>query len=254
MCLEPNLINARLWLLAHQDDEVLGLHLNSRSYRNYVIYLTDGVHRNATYGSTKRAAEAGRAWQSLDPSAELNFFGTVHSIEDGILAQQVNASHLNELISICQDKGIREIVSLQLEGGHQDHDITSLLAEELSRRLSLKLTVFPAYRALHKRFPLYAVMSSTKVNNKSVQSSFLTRIKLARRSFLLMKNYQTQITTWIGLGPFILFKYLFGKCTYLSYVPSQEMKQSLPINLLYTIRNSHSGLDYGKFCREISTW
>ena len=246
--------DTRLWLLAHQDDEVLGLHLNSRSYRNYVIYLTDGVRRNATYGSKKRASEAKRAWQSLDPDAELNFFGTVHSIKDGILAQLVNPSHLTELISICQEKEIREIVSLQLEGGHQDHDITSLLAEELSRRLSIKLTVYPAYRAVHKRLPLYAVMSSVMVNDKRVKSSFLTRMRLARRSILLMKNYQTQITTWIGLGPSIIFKYLFGKCTYLSYVPSQEQKQSLPINLLYTIRNSRSSLDYGKFRREISMW
>jgi LmbE family N-acetylglucosaminyl deacetylase len=244
----------RLWLLAHQDDEVLGLHFNSKSARNYVVYLTDGVRTDAAFSSNVRVAEAKRAWNRLDPTAELNFLGTRHAIKDGMLAEQLNPSHLTELISICKSKGVNEIVSLELEGGHQDHDVTSLLAEELSKRLSLKLYVFPAYRALHQKYPFYAVMSSLTHNDNRMKKSLTARVMLAKLSFSMMRNYKTQFTTWVGLGPFVIIRYLFGHYSYLIYAAPRQKEQIFPTYILYSIRNVQTKLDYHKLKTEISKW
>jgi hypothetical protein len=244
----------RLWLLAHQDDEVLALHLHSNSVNNFVVYLTNGVRTGATYESGVRVQEAQSAWSGIDRNAELIFFGTQHYLRDGELQNQLSHSHLHELISICHVRKINEIVTLQLEGGHQDHDITSMLAEELSRRLSLKLITFPGYRALHKRFAVYTVMSSWIKQEARKSLPVATRIRLANQSLTLMKRYGSQLTTWIGLGPFVFLKYLLGSPTYLLLADRQNAAQDFPKKLLYVNRMKHEKIDYEGFQKKLSSW
>jgi len=244
----------RLWLLAHQDDEVLGLHLYSNLMSNFVVYLTNGVRTDANFNSLTRVEEARESWRKIDGTAELIFFGTDHALKDGELQSQINIAHLDELICICRERKINEIVTLQLEGGHQDHDITSMLAEELSVRLSLKLVAFPAYRALHKTFPFYTVMSPiSKVIEKN-SLSLVKRMQLARQSYRLMKNYKTQIITWVGLGPFVILKYLFGRPAQLILIDTQRENQELPKKFLYAIRKKNQKINYVAFRKEISNW
>ena len=244
----------RLWLLAHQDDEILGLHLNSNQVANFVVYLTDGVRFGADYKSDTRVAEAQKAWNQIDGNAELIFFGTDNSLSDGNLANEIGYSHFHQLISICKDRDIDEIMTLQLEGGHQDHDITSLLAEELSKRLLLSLVVFPAYRALHEKFPIYAVMNLTTKVPAVKSFSWTRRIQLAGLALRLMKGYKSQIITWIGLGPFVVLKYLFGKPSFLIWNELEKASQENPKKFLYLNRKMHFLIDYENFRKKISSW
>lgn len=244
----------RLWLLAHQDDEVLGLHLNSNPAVNHVIYLTDGVRTGATYSSGKRINEAQTSWNQIDKNAELIFFGIDHTLKDGTLREVISPFHLSELLMICQNRDIKEIVTLQLEGGHQDHDIVSMLAEELAFRLSLDLFTYPAYRALHKRFPLYAVMSSLHESIEKKKFPILLRLHFTKQSLILMKNYGSQFSTWIGLGPFVIFKYLIGNLSFNLRSSTSRTTQEVPKLLLYVNRKKVQPLDYESFRKEISTW
>jgi hypothetical protein len=244
----------RLWLLAHQDDEVLGLHLNSNSVVNHVVYMTDGVRSGATYNSSKRVNEAQAAWNQIDKNAELIFFGTNHSLKDGTLWEEISPFHLSELIKICENRDIKEIVTLQLEGGHQDHDIVSMLAEELAFRLSLDLYTFPAYRALHKKYPVYAVMSSPHKSTKKMSLSIVLRLRFTKQSFILMKNYGSQLSTWVGLGPFVIVKYLIGNPSFNLQSSTSKTTQGFPSRLLYANRRKVQPLDYESFRKGISNW
>jgi len=244
----------RLWLLAHQDDEVLGLHLNSNSVVNHVIYLTDGVRRGATYKSSKRVDEARAAWNQIDKNAELIFLGTDYALKDGTLREEIRPFHLSELIKICQKRDIKEVVTLQLEGGHQDHDIVSMVAEELALRLSLDLYTFPAYRAVHKRYPVYAVMSSPHNSKEKKSLSIVLRLRFTKQSFVLMKNYGSQLSTWLGLGPFVIVKYLIGNPSYNLHSSKSKTVQIFPNKLLYANRKKVQPLDYESFRKEISNW
>jgi hypothetical protein len=244
----------RLWLLAHQDDEVLGLHLHSGSVNNFVVYLSDGVRAGANFDSLSRIAEARDSWKKIDKNAELIFFGTDHSLRDGGLHNQMNGGHLRSLISICQERNIDELITLQLEGGHQDHDITSLIGEEISRRLSLNFVAYPAYRALHKKFPIYTVMSSTSILAKNSAHDVLLRIRLAVKSIRLMKTYRSQISTWIGLGPFVILQYLLGRPTYVELLDTKSEIQEIPKNLLYLNRKKQEKIKYESLRKDISDW
>jgi hypothetical protein len=246
--------SSRLWLLAHQDDEVLGLHLNSNTAVNHVIYLTDGVRSGATYNSSKRVNEAQAAWSQIDKNAELIFFGTDHALKDGTLREEFSPFHLSELIKICLKRDIKEIVSLQLEGGHQDHDIVSMLAEELAFRLSLDLYTFPAYRALHKKYPIYAVMSSSHKSTEKKSLPIVLRLRFTKQSLILMKNYGSQLSTWIGLGPFVIFKYLIGNPSFNLRRSTSKATQGFPSRLLYANRKKVQPLDYESFQKGISNW
>jgi len=244
----------RLWLLAHQDDEVLGLHLHSSTVSNVVVYLTDGVRDGANFDSLTRVMEARESWNEIDKNAELIFFGTNHSLRDGWLQDQINVGHLRSLISICQERNVHEIITLQLEGGHQDHDITSLLAEEICKRLSLNFVAYPAYRALHKKFPIYAVMSSASILATKNTHNVLSRMRFAIKSTRLMKKYRSQITTWVGLGPFVILQYLLGRPSYVELTAIKSDIQEIPKNLLYLNRKKHERIDYEFFRKDISGW
>ena len=244
----------RLWLLAHQDDEVLGLHLLSKSSRNLIIYLTNGVRVGAEFSSEERANEARAAWEAIDINAALIFFGTDHALKDGALRGAITPAHLNELIEICQNQAIDEIVTLQLEGGHQDHDIVSIIAEEISLRLSLNLLTFPAYRALHKNYAFYSVMSSTSESSEKCKCSIFERTLIAKQAFNLMKLYRTQLTTWVGLGPFVIIKYLIGTPSFVPHFSKTNFAQSFPSKLLYVNRKKDLPIDYEGFRKTISNW
>ena len=240
--------------MAHQDDEILGLHLNLNSATNHVIYLTDGVRCRANYNSSKRVSEARLAWNLIDKNAELLFFGTEHALKDGELREEISPFHLSELIKFCQTRNIKEIVTLQLEGGHQDHDLVSMLAEEISFRLSLNLFTFPAYRALHKRYPIYAVMSSPNKSIEKKNLSIALRIRITKLAYILMKNYRSQLSTWIGLGPFVILKYLVGKPSFIQQPSTIKIAQGIPSKLLYANRKKVKPIDYKHFRSEISNW
>jgi hypothetical protein len=244
----------RLWLLAHQDDEVLGLHLHSKLISNHILYLTDGVRIGANYNSDKRISEAQMSWNEIDKNAELIFFGTDHSLKDGALNKEVNLFHFNKLIAICRDRKIKEIVTLQLEGGHQDHDIVSMLAEELASRLGVDLITFPAYRALHKKYPFYIVMSPTHRSKEKTSQSIVLRVQIAKQSFNLMKYYRSQLTTWIGLGPFVMLRYLLGDLTFVQNSKLTNANQIAPSKILYVNRNKERVIDYEGFRKKISDW
>jgi LmbE family N-acetylglucosaminyl deacetylase len=248
------LVKNRLWLLAHQDDELMALHLFTESNNNSVVYLTDGVRIGAKFSANLRMQEAIAVWAEIDKDAILIFFGAKHAIRDGTLLETLNATHLKELASVCVERGIEEIVTLHLEGGHQDHDVTSMLAEELSRRLKIRLLTFPAYRALHGRFPLYSVMSMIKSTSMQSVTPRVERLKSAIQSLGVMSRYRSQVRTWIGLGPFVLLKYLFGKPIYFIHHFSNRYSQKLPTKLLYVNRHQHEAIDYENFRKKLTSW
>lgn len=244
----------RLWLLAHQDDELFGLHLNSKIFVNHVVYLTDGVPVGVNYRPERRVNEALRAWKEIDTNAEIIFFGTHHNLRDGELAQQIDILHFRELVLICQNRGIEEIVALQLEGGHQDHDIVSILAETLSKRLKIDLITFPAYRTTSNKFPFYVVMSSSLNMTRESRHSLTSRKFLIIQAFKLMKYYKSQLTTWIGLGPFVIFKYFFGNLSFIKQNGTSIRPQDNPNKLLYENRKKQIAIDYHYYRKKIANW
>jgi hypothetical protein len=69
-----------------------------------------------------------------------------------------------------------------------------------------------------------------------------------------MKNYGSQLSTWIGLGPFIIAKYLFGNPSFNLRASTPRTIQEVPSLLLYVNRKKVQPLNYEIFRKEISNW
>ncbi len=244
----------RLWILAHQDDEVFGLHLIEDSTNNFILYLTDGVRLGAEYSSENRNEEARKSWNLIDNRSEVNFFGSTHSIKDGMLLDSFKPAHLHEIIDLCLLQNIDEIITLEFEGGHQDHDIASLISQEISRRLSLDCLTYTSYRAVHKSFPFYKVMSSQKQMMSEPRNPLIRKCRLTFNSFKVMRIYKTQISTWFGLGIFILLRYFFGTPGFRKVLPSGDKLDILPLHFLYVNRRKFKRIDFLSFLHEIHGW
>ena len=57
-------------------------------------------------------------------------------------------------------------------------------------------------------------MSSPPKSTEKKSLSIVLRLRFTKQSFVLMKNYGSQLSTWIGLGPFVIVKYLIGKSNF----------------------------------------
>lgn len=244
-----------LWILAHADDEILGLRLmdSHTGSTDSVIYLTDGVRAQAAYSTETRKKEAKASWESLSKAVSISFFGTENSLPDGNLAEDFNKEHYKKLLNLVNATNPDRIITLAFEGGHQDHDMTSLIAASIATKLNLDIVVFSAYRALYKYLPFYAVMSPNSSpfpqNLRAYQ-----RLRLASLSLKLMKIYRTQKSTWVGLGPFVFLKYLLGRSNVRSQSPSESYFQYAPTKYLYINRKKAPLTDYQHVIRNLTDW
>ena len=245
-----------LWILAHPDDEILALHLalESANSINFVIYLTDGLRSGSTYPSELRQREAKNAWNLISINNTIIFFGSDNQLKDGSLSEGFKEFHFKSLIAIVSDLSFNRLITLDFEGGHQDHDATSLIANAIATELKVEILTFPAYRSSHPHFPLYAVMKQKNHNGSFAQIKRGRRIKLSLLSLKLMSTYRSQKLTWVGLGLFVIYKYLFGKLSIIEPNKIQDIEASVPDKFLYVQRKKAPLVDYPLLIKNLSKW
>lgn len=243
------LLKKSLWILAHYDDEVMGLHLipSSTSEIQHVVYLTNSVPSLAQFSGEVRQKECTEAWRIGCPGVKISFLGDKFELTDGDLHGTFDATSFSDLLILSKTYPYDEIVSLTLEGGHQDHDITSLIAERIAMLLGIPLRTFPTYRGLKNRWPLYTVMTSGDNGTQELQLMLSKRINLAVTALRMISKYKSQTKTWLGLTPFIVLKYLRGGISYKEHLKIESWVQQDPKTFLYFNRNKNQILDYNSF-------
>tara|TARA_B100001093_G_C26818085_1_gene1010668 strand:+ start:753 stop:1511 length:759 start_codon:yes stop_codon:yes gene_type:complete len=113
---------------------------------------------------------------------------------------------------------ISQIITLNLEGGHPDHDAVALIVSKIAAKLSIKPIYIPAY---NNRKTLYFFPISVFRPLKS-QEKYFSEIKLNNFSWFnsikVSLIYKSEINAFIKLFPFILFQFLFSKSIYVSNI------------------------------------
>lgn len=201
-----------LFLLAHQDDEfgVFGeierrLSLNDRVS---VVYLTSGTLTGSP--SDKRDLESLCVLQKLGVMAEdVHFLGRQFAVPDGRLVDYLEAS-LAQLVDLCARIGVPDdLYVLAWEGGHQDHDAAHLIGLACKRVWGSKISCrqFPLYSGQKLPSVLFRLFAPLKENGpvESYRLSWSQRV----RFMVFCWMYPSQIKTWIGLFPFLMFHYVF---------------------------------------------
>lgn len=191
----------RFWILPHPDDELLCLPLLLENKKaNVLLYL-------AARDNDWRFRESKKAVNYINNQGfNVTIFPNTSPSKDGSLPLELNSKLINSLELQIVEANTVELIAPAYEGGHQDHDAAFIIAFILSKRLKLPLTCFNTYCASVSAFPGFRAMQPFKDGRKI----YFDSIKVTRTFLRLILLYPSQWKTWIGLGPFVAFKYLKG--------------------------------------------
>ena len=201
-----------VFLFPHQDDEVPVLleieRLLKAGEPMALVYLTSGARSGEP--ELRRTAESLSVLGDLGvPRDAIHFVGSDMRVPDGDLMSHLEALHgwLNGLIA--RNGGLASLHMPAWEGGHQDHDAAHLLGVALAAEHQAlpRARQFPYYHGRNLPGILFRTLSPLAPNGP-VQHD---RIGLGQRLRYLgyLTRYKSQLTTWVGLGPFFVLHYLF---------------------------------------------
>jgi len=202
----------RVFLLAHQDDEVFLLPHIMDSEQKLFIYLTSGVSEGSSeLKLEKRTAEAKAVFQKYLAgfNAQVIWWGLENSVPEGKLhtfISEENLSHIEKVIR-NQDAQITQIVTTTFEGAHQDHDSAAVVSRTLAKAFQVNCIEMSTYPQWFSKFYSFKVL-----NPHATEEGYpFVRLRTLVLALKLMASYKTQRNTWLGLGPATLGAFAFRK-------------------------------------------
>jgi LmbE family N-acetylglucosaminyl deacetylase len=233
------LSNLVVFLFAHQDDEFGVLHQIEQEVKFgasvYCVYTTTGVVSGAN--PKQRNRESIEVLESLGvDSKRILFQGEILNIPDGQALDNVVALRTWLVNWIQNHQSIRTLYVPAWEGGHPDHDILHAVAVKVMKN-DLSRTViwqYPLYNSYGLKWGFFKVLKPLAVNGKVLRQVIPWPVRW--RHLRLCLNYRSQVKSWLGLYPCVLWHYLFnGK---------QHLQQASPNRLS---ERPHSGQLYYEF-------
>jgi LmbE family N-acetylglucosaminyl deacetylase len=208
----------RVFLLSHCDDEIflLPLLLDSLAQSTIVFFTT---RKNIYQSPDVRRLEAVLAKRFLSRFQKVNTIFLSPEIHDGLIHEEFKMKNFEFLESVIVEEKPDEIITLAFEGGHQDHDSVNVIARILCDKLKIDMVSCPAYRSANFSRKLFTVMKSDLTSQKIR----VKRLRTLTAAFKIMFIYKSQFKTWVGLAPFILFKYSIYPFSYFRVKPTLEV-------------------------------
>ena len=140
------------------------------------------------------------------------FLGRKLSINNNQLYNNLHKAFRELVGKIKKIKGTKIAYTHSLEGGHEDHDACYYLIKVANYKYKFFQSCFQfsVYNGKNLPYIFFRVFSPIKENGKihQLRYKFIDRFKFIYFLFF----YKSQFKIWIGLYPFIIFKYLFYKC------------------------------------------
>ena len=213
---QVNEFRVTLVLLAHYDDEIFCLPLLNQAFIKNThikfIWLTNSCGRNRVHVPEKRKRETMRF---LHTTIGKDFnFETIHlGISQGVddLKLHENLSDVARQI-LNQFKKIDNIICPTWENGHTDHDSSYLISKFIQLERNCDLLSVPMYSKASKFFPFNVMkLLNQEVENIKVVYPYG---KIFLHYFLIPYYFRSQLRSWIGLYPFIIFRVLLTRKSY----------------------------------------
>ena len=232
-----------LILLAHPDDEIFLLpFLSEIQAKTFFVYLT----KNSRFFRSDRSSELNESiLQFRARGYDFQIESFHKSCRDGFCFLDLNDEHFIRINEFVRNNNVTRIATLALEGGHQDHDVANLLSRKLAVMNNIDFIEFAAYRKSSSNLFSFAVM---KPQIKGIPFLF-NRLQVIRQVFSLILLYKSQWRTWLGLLPFILYRYAF----YPFYSEAANLQIDDSYICLYESRMHASKIEVIKATRWLTT-
>jgi hypothetical protein len=202
----------KVFLLAHQDDEVFLLPHIMNSEQKLFIYLTNGVSEGSSKRQLdRRTAEAKDVFQKYLTgfNAQAIWWGFENCVPEGMLHRFVSKENLANIERVIRSQGqeITLIITTTFEGAHQDHDAAAVTSRKLAKALRVNCVEMSTYPQWFSKFYSFKVLNPRFTE---------VRFDFARRKTLvlavkLMASYKSQRNTWLGLGLGTVGAYAFRR-------------------------------------------
>lgn len=202
--------------MAHQDDELwIFNRLSNFSYKEniFIFYMTSGMDiTNYKNSLSKRDFESLNVLRKLGVKKKNIFFlGRKNLINHNELYKHLNLAFKALKFNLKKIKGYNTVYTHSLEGGHEDHDACNYLVKALNFKYNFFdiCYQFSAYHGKKLPYIFFKVLNPISENGKIYKKryNFLDRFKF----IYLLFFYKSQKKIWLGLYPFIIFKFLFYK-------------------------------------------
>ena len=143
------------------------------------------------------------------------WYGRMRKIKDGELHQFTSLTEINSLLKVIYsklddlgvNKQIDSVFTTAFEGAHQDHDSAAYIARTIGKKLNISPIEISTYPQKFKYFYSFRVLNPV---NPRHEFEF-HRKRVAHLAFRMIMGYKTQRTTWLGLGPWVIYRYLFKR-------------------------------------------
>ncbi len=200
----------KVFLLAHQDDEIFFLPHIINFEPKLFLYLTNGVSADSTISTLDtRTSEAESVFKKyLEPlNSSVIWWGQKNSISEGELHRYVNQGLIDELRKLLISRGceVTTFITTAFEGAHQDHDSVAVIARELDKIFKVGTIEMSTYPQRFSKFYSFKVLKPG-TPEKTFQ---FNRIRVFFLAIRMMASYRTQVLTWTGLGLATLSVYAF---------------------------------------------
>lgn len=226
----------RVYLLAHQDDEMACIAQIDRDQRqgnkSHFVYLADNGPDDGV-----RDAETRRLLGHYGvPDSRIHFLGRANGLPQMILVTALEKAYAFANDFIATLPAIPEIITLDYEGGHADHDAVHLVAAALlaNNKTSAVYTV-SLYHSGYWPAPFYSCgrpLPSTGPRYR-LPVSISKAVTLASAA----RFYPSQRLTWLGLAPpFLLNLWRYGGMVYHALARQKAWHRPHASRLLYEQR------------------
>ena len=209
----------------HPDDEVFAIK-KVKAIKN----INDSVSILFLSGSTLRLNEAKESCKYLGFE-----YLTMQRTEQDLLQDGLFHEKFKALITVLERlcEGFNLVLSPAIEGGHQDHDTTSLAllcSLETFKRNNTQIYFYPCYTSWKETFLYKANSRSTYLNDLMVPSKInITNSCIREEMHLAYCIYKTQLKTWLFLYPVMLVRYLMRRPEIIYKVNENAYHQGLNI-------------------------
>ena len=202
----------KVFLFAHQDDEIFALPYILNSDKKLFIYLTNGVAEGSTELKIEtRTVEAEYVFEKYlsNLNSVANWWGLENSVPEGELHKFVSVENLARIEEVIKNQGVRvtQILTTTFEGAHQDHDSAAVISRKLGSVFRVDTIEVSTYPQWFSKFYSFRVLAPRYPS----ESFRFERVKTLQLALRLMASYKSQRATWIGLGLATLGTYAFRK-------------------------------------------
>tara|TARA_B100000768_G_scaffold182020_1_gene208494 strand:- start:7075 stop:7824 length:750 start_codon:yes stop_codon:yes gene_type:complete len=205
--------------LPHLDDEfalvpiIKKITSNSKN-KISIIYCAERNISNDM--NNKRRKENLRALESIGCRVEnITYINDFFKVDDLKLLDAASDIH-NFLTTFINKHNIKQIVTLNFEGGHPDHDSLALIVKKISdSNKQLNCFFVPAYnsrRSLLFPVSVFRPLKSQQLHFYKEKHNLFVWID----AFFIALEYQSERSAFMKLMPFIIFNIFFSKSIYIS--------------------------------------